>query len=124
LSAGTSVDYRVRACDALGCSSWSNTVHGRTGAQLTVSLSGSGKVTSAPAGISCGIGFSDCTEVYSPSTVVNLTPRPYINIAKNIWWEFDHWEGACAGQNYICTLTMSGTRSARAVFVRDPTGGL
>jgi thermitase len=124
LSAGTSVDYRVRVCDALGCSAFSNAVRGRTGASLTVSVFGSGRVTSSPAGITCGTGGTDCTEVYNPGTVVTLTPRPYVNTIKNIWWEFDHWEGACAGQSWGCTITMSGARSARAVFVIDPTGGL
>lgn len=124
LTAGTSVDYRVRVCDALGCSAFSSAVRGRTGAQLTVSISGNGRVTSSPAGITCGTGGTDCTEVYNPGTLVTLTPRPYVNTIKNIWWEFDHWEGTCAGQNWGCTITMSGARSARAVFVIDSTGGL
>jgi hypothetical protein len=40
LSAGASIDYRVRACDGLGCSDWSIVAHGRTGAKLTVSMMG------------------------------------------------------------------------------------
>ncbi len=42
---------------------------------LTVSLigSGSGTVTSVPAGIACGI---DCTETYGPAALVTLTPTP------------------------------------------------
>ena len=124
LSAGVSVDYRVRACDGLGCSDFSNVAHGRTGAKLTISLMGSGKVTSTPASITCGIGATDCTEVYNPGTSVNLRPTPYINLFKHIAWEFDHWEGACSGQSFICSVSMTGAKSARAVFVRDPTGGL
>ena len=124
LSAGASIDYRVRACDGLGCSEWSSVAHGRTGAKLTVSISGSGKVTSTPAGINCGIGMTDCTEVYNPGTLVNLKPTPYVNLFKHIAFEFDHWEGACSGQSFICSLSMASAKSARAVFVRDPTGGL
>ena len=124
LSAGANIDYRVRACDGVGCSDWSNAANGRTGAQLTVSLSGSGKVTSMPAGINCGIGMTDCKEIYNPGTLVNLRPTPFVNLLKHIAFEFDHWEGACSGQDFICSVTMSGAKSAKAVFVRDPTGGL
>jgi thermitase len=124
LSVGASVDYRVRACDGLGCSDWSNIAHGRTGAKLTVSLSAGGKVTSTPAGINCGLGATSCNAVYNPGTVVNLKPIPHVNLLKNIVYEFDHWEGACAGQDFICSVAVTGAKSARAVFVRDPTGGL
>ena len=43
--------------------------------QLTVALAGtgSGTVTSVPAGIACG---SDCDELYAPGTTVTLTPTP------------------------------------------------
>jgi len=110
--------------DALGCSDWSTPVRGNTGASLKVSLSGAGKVTSSPAGINCGGGASDCNEAYLPGTVVRLTARGAGNINKPVYWLFDHWEGACAGQGYVCTLTMSAARSAKAVFVRETNGGL
>ena len=124
LAAGAAIDYRVRACDAAGCSAFSNVAHGRTGAKLTVTFLGHGKVTSSPAGINCGNGFTDCNEVYAPGTSVRLTPTPYGNLIKNIIWEFDHWEGACSGQSYVCTVAMSGAKSARAVFVLSPDSGL
>ena len=38
---------------------------------LTVSVTGSGSVTSAPIGIDCGV---DCTQDYDQPTVVTLTP--------------------------------------------------
>ncbi len=124
LSTGLDVDYFVRVCDALGCSDWSNPVHGNTGSSLKVSLSGAGKVTSSPAGINCGGGASDCNEAYLPGTIVRLTARGSGNINKPVYWLFDHWDGACAGQGYVCTLTMSAARSAKAVFVRETNGGL
>jgi len=42
-------------------------------AQLTVSTTGLGAVTSSPSGITCG---SDCTERYAPDTIVTLTATP------------------------------------------------
>jgi hypothetical protein len=124
LSVGTTIDYRVRACDGVGCSAWSVTVRGTTGAKLTVSTPIGGKVTSAPAGINCGLGATDCTEVYAPGTTVTLTPTPHINEIHDIYYDFSHWEGACSGQAWTCTLTMTGAKSAKAVFVRDPSGGV
>lgn len=124
LSVGATIDYRVRACDGVGCSAWSAAVRGTTRAQLTVAIAGSGKVTSAPAGITCGLGATDCTEVYAPGTAVTLTPIPLINPSKDIYFTFDHWEGACSGQAWTCTVTMTGAKSAKAVFVRDVAGGI
>ena len=120
LTSGASIDYRVRTCDVNGCSEWSNTVRGRTGAPLTVTRLGLGNVKSLPAGINCGNGPTDCSEVYNPGTIVKLTPTGSINTHTNTEYEFDHWEGACAGQGEICTLTMSGAKSTRAVFVKTP----
>ncbi|MEK6684663.1 MAG: hypothetical protein AABY46_08405, partial [Nitrospirota bacterium] len=40
---------------------------------LSITVTGSGAVTSSPAGISCGL---DCTEVYATGTVVTLTATP------------------------------------------------
>jgi thermitase len=124
LSAGTVIDYRVRGCDGAGCSAWSSTVRGMTGGKLTVTLPISGKVTSAPAGINCGLSASDCTEVYTPGTVVTLTPTPYANSLKGIYYTFDHWEGACSGQAWTCTITVTGSKTVKAVFVRDTAGDI
>jgi thermitase len=119
LQTGASYDFVVRACDPLGCSALSNQVSVHAGySKLTVSLSGSGKITSSPAGINCGNGGTDCSEYYAPGTVVTLNTVPYINLLKGIEYDFDHWEGSCIGSFPTCTLTMSGARSAKAVFVR------
>jgi hypothetical protein len=117
LTAGASYDHKVRACDANGCSGWSNTVTAEAGSiKLTVTSSAGGKVTGP--GISCGQGATDCSELYDPGTVVTLRATPLFNPTKNIEFELDHWEGACAGQYYQCTLTMNAARSTRAVFVQ------
>ena len=72
--AGTSYCFRIRSFNTSGASSPSNescvTIPLTTFTlNLTKSGTGSGSVTSAPAGISCG---TDCSEVYSSGTVVSL----------------------------------------------------
>jgi hypothetical protein len=74
---------------------------------LTVSKTGSGTVTSSPAGISCGV---DCTEVYSHGTTVTLTASPAAG------WEFTGWIGVCTGSIGDCTFTMTGATSVTATF--------
>ncbi len=68
---------------------------------------GSGTVTSNPAGIDCG---SDCSEPFFEGTKVTLTATPAPGSV------FDHWTGGgCAGSG-ACTTTMSTSRTAKAVF--------
>jgi hypothetical protein len=82
---------------------------------LTVTRSGNGSITGP--GIACGTGAgNDCTERYTPDTVVTLTAQPLVNSQVGQLWRFDHWEGACKGTAKTCTLTMNAVRSARAVF--------
>jgi hypothetical protein len=69
---------------------------------------GSGTVTSNPAGIDCG---PDCTESLPEGTKVTLTATPAPGSV------FDHWTGGgCTGSG-TCTTTMSTARIARAVFI-------
>jgi len=120
LAAGTSYDYKVQACDSSGCSGTSNIATAVAGwMRLTVSVSGAGKVTSFPAGITCGAGFTACSMLFAPGTTVQLTPTPSGNLQKGILNVFDHWEGACASSGSPCSLVMSGARSTKAVFVKD-----
>ena len=67
---------------------------------------GSGLVSSSPAGISCG---ADCSEVYTAGTVVTLTAAPDANST------FGGWSGACTG-NGACTVTMNASKSVEATF--------
>lgn len=72
---------------------------------LTVSKSGSGTVTSSPAGINCG---TDCAENYNSGTVVNLTATPAAGST------FAGWSG-----HSDCTdgsVTMTAARSCTATF--------
>lgn len=78
---------------------------------LTVSLSGSGNVSSDPSGISCP---GDCQESYTQGTMVQLTATP------GAGWGFSGWSGACIGTSPTCEVTMSSARSATASFVENP----
>jgi len=68
--------------------------------------SGSGPVTSSPAGIDCG---SDCAETYSTVTNVTLTALP------DAGSKFAGWSGGCSGTG-ICALTMNASKTITATF--------
>ena len=75
---------------------------------LTVSPAGtgSGTVTSSPAGISCG---ADCTEVYGHGTVVTLSQTAPLGTV------FAGWGGVCSGTG-ACTVTMDMAKTVTATF--------
>ena len=73
---------------------------------VTKAGTGSGMITSTPAGISCG---ADCTEVYTSGTVVTLTATPDGNSG------FAGWSGACTGSG-TCTVTMNAAKNVAAAF--------
>jgi len=79
------------------------------GALLTISLdgTGTGTVTSSPAGINCG---SDCTETYPYDTVVTLTAIPAPGSI------FTGWTGAGCSGTGTCVITMDAARSITATF--------
>ena len=68
--------------------------------------SGSGTITSAPAGINCG---GDCSESYPTNTAVILTATPASGST------FAGWSGACSGTG-SCAVTMGVDRSVTATF--------
>ena len=78
---------------------------------LKISLSGSGRVVSAPVGIDCG---PTCSAQYAAGTAVTLTPTPQSG------WSFAGWSGACSGTG-TCTVGMSGETSVGATFTAIPT---
>jgi hypothetical protein len=78
---------------------------------LTVSVNGSGTVTSSPAGINCP---GDCRELYASGTRVALSATPASR------WQFASWDGACAGQGNPCTITIDVEKAASASFAPLP----
>ena len=69
--------------------------------------SGSGTVTSNPAGINCG---GDCSEIYGINTTVTLTATPGSGTS------FKDWGGACSGTTATCTVTMDTNISVTATY--------
>jgi subtilisin family serine protease len=112
LSPGTTYVYRARACNAVGCSPYSNEATATTpglavALNLTVRGSAAGAVTSNPAGLSCA---ATCSASFTSGTVVTLTAAPGAR------GRFKGWGGACSGAATTCTVTLSDVRSVSATF--------
>ena len=73
--------------------------------------SGSGAVSSSPAGIACG---TTCQASFAYGASVTLTATAATGSS------FTGWSGACAGTAPTCTLAMMAARSATATFTADP----
>jgi uncharacterized repeat protein (TIGR02543 family) len=69
--------------------------------------SGSGTVSSVPAGINCG---ADCTETFNAGTVVALTATPSASST------FAGWSGACSGTG-ACHVTINEANDVTATFI-------
>ena len=76
---------------------------------LTVTKAGSGgTITSAPAGINCGL---TCNANFPQPTPVTLTATP------SVGWFFSGWGGDCAGSG-ACQVTMDQTHTVSATFTQ------
>jgi hypothetical protein len=75
---------------------------------VTPAGTGTGRVTSAPAGIDCG---ADCFEDYAHGAAVRLTAAPDTASSR-----FAGWSGACSGAATTCDVTMSAARAVTARF--------
>jgi hypothetical protein len=82
--------------------------------KLSVSKTGTGTVTSTPAGISCG---STCEAEFDTGTEVELKESPEAGS------EFKEWSGACSGTG-TCKVTMSAAREVTATFEAEEVGPL
>jgi V8-like Glu-specific endopeptidase len=78
------------------------------GNTLTVTSSGSGTVTSSPAGIDCG---ATCSATFTTGTSVTLTATPAAGFA------FAGWSGACGGTG-ACVVPMNAAATVNATFVQ------
>jgi hypothetical protein len=75
---------------------------------ITVTVKGSGTVTSSPSGMSCS---STCSYPFANGTVVTLTSTP------NTGMTFMNWTGGgCSGKG-TCQMTMSSTQNVTATFM-------
>jgi uncharacterized repeat protein (TIGR02543 family) len=81
---------------------------------LTVTITGSGTVSSADKVISCG---SHCAATYAAGTVVTLTAKAGSNST------FGGWTGACTGTSLTCTVTITDALTTNATFTAAPAGG-
>ncbi len=79
-----------------------------TSHSLSVTVSGSGTVTSSPSGINCSSGT--CTADFAADSSVTLTASP----SSGATWS--GWGGACGGTALTCTVTLSADRSVTATF--------
>lgn len=85
------------------------------GQLLTVNKAGtgSGTVTSNPAGIDCG---NTCSAGFTPNTVVTLTATPAAGSL------FSGWSGACTGSANTCPVTMDAAKNVTATFTATQSG--
>ena len=84
---------------------------------VTTSGTGTGTVSSSPAGIDCG---ADCSETYNDGTLVDLSASAAAGS------EFVSWSGACSGSASPVSVTMDADKSCDALFniVATPTWDL
>ncbi len=114
LTDGGAYYFAVTAYDTASIESgYSNEVSktiGTSSQQYTLTVyrggTGSGNVTSSPAGISCG---TNCAAAYNSGTAVTLTAAPDASST------FAGWSGACTGTG-TCSVTMSAAKSVTATF--------
>jgi hypothetical protein len=75
---------------------------------VSVAVSGSGTVTTSPAGINCG---TNCGAAFQTGGLVTLTATPASG------WVFSMWTGACTGTVLTCAFNVGGPARATAIFV-------
>ncbi len=112
LTGGQSYAYYVRCRDTAGNANQDDypiafSVSATATYALSVAVTGSGTVTSSPAGIQCGTA---CSASYAGNASVTLTAAPASG------YSFSGWSGACSGTSPTCTVPMTQARSVAASF--------
>jgi hypothetical protein len=80
------------------------------GYRVTVNVSGTGTVTSLPAGVSCG---ATCTAILDPGTAVTLQART----SNGSGYFFSGWSGGgCSGPFRDCAFTLNASVTTAATF--------
>ena len=105
LTDGATYCYRLAAFNSAGTSAYSAEGCATVKSTLSITMVGSGTVTSSPAGISCG---SDCSEAYLGNTIVTLSATAAAGFV------FAGWSG-----NSDCTdglVTMNSSKTCTATF--------
>ena len=99
------------------------------GETLTVTKTGSGTVTSDPAGINCG---NDCTEPYPASEIETCNQqgacttrivhqRVTLTASPAPGWVFQGWSDNCSGTTTTCTVTVNeADETVHATFIQRP----
>jgi hypothetical protein len=77
---------------------------------LSVAVSGKGRVTSTPPGVSCP---GKCIARFASGLTVRLKPVPTGG------WRFSRWGGACTSRG-ACSVKLSAPKTVRAVFAQLP----
>jgi NDP-sugar pyrophosphorylase family protein len=80
--------------------------------KLSVSVSGEGKVTSNPTGISCGDGDNNCSFDYEEGTTVTLTTT-----FDATTWRFRGWNGCNWLSDNTIPVVMTAEQQCQAIFV-------
>ena len=84
---------------------------------LSVTKSGSGTVSSGPAGISIATGGTSGSAPFDDATVVTLTATPETG------WRIAAWSGgSCTGNATTCVVTMDANQSVSVIFELIPPG--
>ncbi len=77
---------------------------------LTVTKTGTGRVSAVPAGVDCG---PDCSARYLDGTIVTLTA------VADTHSSFTGWGGACSGTEATVTVTLDASKTCTATFTAE-----
>ena len=96
----------TNTCSVMMTAAESVTPAFKAGYGVAVTTSGSGTVTSSPAGISCP---TTCSATFPQNTAITLTATPQTGDY------FGGWSGCCSGTG-TCSLTLSASANVTASF--------